>query len=286
MSRTARPRLVAIGDNCLDAFLDKDLMTLGGNALNVAVHWRRAGWDACYFGAVGSDPEGELLLAGVAAAGLAPDELERRCGDTAVTLLRDDAGDRRFVLEALGVGAHYLPAPQRYARAAAANWVHLGTHANPELLRRLLADAVPFSVDVSTAPFALPLSGVPLVFGSARDAEPVAPLLAALRAAGARQVVLTCGRSGACFDDGTRLWHVAAVPVEVVDTCGAGDSFIATFITALHFERRSAGQALALAARAAARTCAHLGGFPQTPRPIPDWLAAKYAAAIDAGQGR
>ncbi|MCW5219798.1 fructoselysine 6-kinase [Verminephrobacter aporrectodeae subsp. tuberculatae] len=282
----ARAKLVAIGDNCLDAFVNKNVLTVGGNALNVAVYWRRAGWDAGYFGAVGRDPEGDLLLTEIAAAGLDPEHVERRCGDTAVTLLCDDAGERRFLLEAFGVGAHYMPSPQRYAQAAAADWVHLGTNANPELVRRLVADAVPFSIDLSTAPLALPLDGVPLVFGSAK--EPVEPLLAALRAAGARQVVLTCGRAGAYFHDGTRLRHVAAVPVEVVDTCGAGDSFIAAFLTAWHFGDgdRDADLALAQAAHAAARTCTHLGGFPQALRPLPDWFPAKYAGVIQAQAGQ
>ncbi|WP_248310394.1 PfkB family carbohydrate kinase [Bosea sp. 117] len=281
------PRLVAVGDNCLDAFLSRDLLTVGGNALNVAVQWRRAGCQARYFGAVGPDPEGDVVLAEIAAAGLDPDDVERLPGDTAVTLLRDDAGDRRFLLEAFGVGENYMPSPDRYAVAAAADWVHLGTNANPELVRRLVADAVPFSVDVSTAHFALPLQGVPLVFASGQDpsVEPAGPTLAALRAAGARQVVLTCGRAGAYFDDGASVLHVDAAPVEVVDTCGAGDSFIAVFLTGFRFAHADAGAALAHAARAAALTCTHLGGFPQRPRPIPDWLPVKYAAAINDGHG-
>ena len=47
--------LVAVGDNCLDVYLTKDVMTVGGNALNVAAHWRKAGCAARYFGAVGQD---------------------------------------------------------------------------------------------------------------------------------------------------------------------------------------------------------------------------------------
>jgi len=283
MSPIVPPRLVAVGDNCLDAYLSKDLVTVGGNALNVAAQWRRSGWQARYFGAVGRDPEGDVVLAEVAATGLDPQDVERRPGDTAVTLLRDEFGDRRFLLEAFGVGENYAPSPDRYAVVAGADWVHLGTNANPELVRRLVADAVPFSVDVSTAHFALPLQGVPMLFASGPDPseEPVGPILDALRAAGARRVVLTCGRRGAYFDDGRGVAHAAAVPVEVVDTCGAGDSFIAAFLTGLHFEHLDVGTALHRAATAAAHTCTHLGGFPQQPRPIPDWLPIKYAAAIN-----
>lgn len=280
-------KLVAIGDNCLDVYLTKDLMTVGGNALNVAVQWRRNGWAAGYLGAVGMDPEGEVTLAELETAGLSTETVEQRPGDTAITLLRDEFGDRRFLLESFGVGENYMPTTDYDEIISAADWVHLGTNSNKTLVRRLVADKVPFSVDVSTAHLALPLDGVPLVFASGPEQvnEPVEPLLSALRKAGALQVVLTCGTRGAFFDDGTAVLHAPAVPVEVVDTCGAGDSFIAAFVTGFCCENLSATAALQKAARAGAQTCTHLGGFPQEPRRIPDWLLTKYAEVIRRVEG-
>ncbi len=51
--KNANPTLIAVGDNCLDAYLSKGFVTVGGNALNVAVQWRRQGFNARYFGALG-----------------------------------------------------------------------------------------------------------------------------------------------------------------------------------------------------------------------------------------
>jgi fructoselysine 6-kinase len=113
----------------------------------------------------------------------------------------------------------------------------------------------------------------------------IEPSLGALRAAGARQVVLTCGRRGSYFDDGTNVVHAPATPVDVVDTCGAGDSFIASFLAGFRFGGLGALEALHSASIAAAQTCTHLGGFPQRPRPIPNWLPAKYASFIVDAQG-
>jgi fructoselysine 6-kinase len=280
-------KLVAIGDNCLDVYLTKDLMTVGGNALNVAVQWHRNGWAARYLGAVGTDPEGKVLLQELDAVGLSSDTIEIRSGDTAITLLRDELGDRKFLLESFGVGENYMPTVD-YHIIATADWAHLGTNANRALVQRLVAGQVPFSIDVSTAHLALPLAGVPLVFASGpeRVDEPVEPLLKALREAGARQVVLTCGNRGAFFDDGAAVLHMPAVSVEVVDTCGAGDSFIATFLTAFCCEKLTAGEALHQAASAGAQTCTHLGGFPQHPQRIPDWLLTKYASFVGPVEGR
>lgn len=287
MSAGSTARLVAVGDNCLDAYLTHGILTVGGNALNVAAQWRRNGWDARYFGAVGTDGEGDIVLAELAQVGLDPADVERRSGDTAVTLIRDDNGDRTFLLEAFGVGENYMPTPDRYAAAATADWVHLGTNANADLVRRLVSGGVAFSVDVSTAHFNLPLAGVPLVFASGPDDPdvPVEPVFETFRAAGAGRVVLTCGRRGAWLDDGGTLHHAPATPTEVVDTCGAGDSFIATFLTAFCCERRPADEALRMASVAAAETCTHRGGFPQAPRPIPDWLPRKYASVVALAHG-
>jgi fructoselysine 6-kinase len=275
-------KYVAVGDNCLDVYLTKAAMTVGGNALNVAVHWRRAGLDARYFGTVGRDGEGDIILEETVKADLSKDDVERRGGHTAVTLLRENDGDRQILFEDLGVGKDYMPSDPHYKIIAGADWVHLGTNAYAGLVHRLIADHVPFSIDVSTAYLALPLHGVPIVFASGPDdpREPVEPLVAKLRAAGATQLVVTCGSRGAFFSDGDALSHAPADTVAVVDTCGAGDSFIARFLATFSGKGRSAADALRQATADAAQTCLYVGGFPQSPRKVPHWLLEKYAEVI------
>lgn len=288
MSDPSSLNFVAVGDNCLDVFLTKGLMTAGGNALNVAAQWCRNGWRARYFGAVGHDAEGEALLEEIEKIGLLPSDVEFKPGDTAVTLLREIGGDRQFLLESFGVGENFVPQRGHDQAIAAADWIHLGTNANKDLVRRLAAAGRPFSVDVSTAHLALPLAGVPLVFASGADDArvPVEPIIDAIKAAGAGQVVVTCGSRGAYFDDGGARHHVPAEPVRVFDTCGAGDSFIATFLAATRGEGLAPAAALRKAASAASETCTHLGGFPQQPRKIPDWLLTKYASHITPAEAR
>ena len=42
-------------------------------------------------------------------------------------------------------------------------------------------------------------------------------------------VVVTCGKEGGVYYDGTELWHYPAFPVEAVDTNGSGDVFHGAF---------------------------------------------------------
>lgn len=276
--------LIAVGDNCLDAYLDKGFVTVGGNALNVAAQWRRQGFNARYFGALGPDEEAEIMLTAIEEAGLYRADVEIRLGASAVTLLTDEFGERRFLFESLGVGENYMPSPDRYAALRQANWVHLGTNSNETLVRRLVADGVQFSIDVSTRHFDLSLEGVPLVVASGPDDsnESVEPLIAQFKAAGARQILVTCGKRGSFYDNGTRLFSAGSVPVPVVDTCGAGDSFIASFLVERFIGDRPIQAALDRSAARAAETCTHLGGFLQPIHKIPDWLLDKYDGVIRA----
>lgn len=282
----ANPTLIAVGDNCLDAYLTKGFITVGGNALNVAVQWKRQGYDARYLGALGRDKEAAIMLAAIEQAGLAQTDVEIAAGSSAVTLLTDDMGERRFLLESLGVGANFFPKSEHYDELLKADWVHLGTNANESLVRKLVMDGVRFSVDLSTRHLDLPLANVPLVFASGPDdpAEPVKPLIESFKQAGAQQVVVTCGKRGSFYDNGSELFSAGSVPVSVVDTCGAGDSFIATFLISRFFEGQSEAASLHLAAIRAAETCTHLGGFPQAIMPIPQWLLEKYDSVIRTAQ--
>lgn len=283
---TALPKLIAMGDNCLDVYLSKDHMAVGGNALNVAAQWQARGFATRYFGVVGHDAEGDVILDALSRVGLPAGDVARQDGSTAVTLILDNDGDRHFLLEDFGVGLGYVPDAPRMAAMQAADWVHLGTNTNPDLVRQLVDRGVGFSIDISTAHEGLRLDGIPLVFASGPEDpdQPIAPVLQAFRDRGARRIVVTCGSRGAFFDDDGVLSQVAAQPITVVDTCGAGDSFIAAFLAALIVDGQPGDEALRRATAAATTTCLHEGGFPQPLNQIPAWLFDKYADVIASAE--
>ena len=86
-------------------------------------------------------------------------------------------------------------------------------------------------------------------------------------------VVVTAGADGAYAAVAGEVLHVAAEPVQVVDTIGAGDTFSAGLLVGLHRAGLLGGRlsgltaddlrpALDLALRAAARTCSRAGADP------------------------
>ena len=259
-----RIRIAAVGDNTVDRFQGGPVL-VGGNALNVAVQLSALGVEAGYFGAVGADPDGEAITRALRERGVDVSGLIVAEGATAVTEIAHTAdGDRVFVREDFGVTAHYRPADDEITRLAGYDAVHLGMVPDAADLVDRLRGARPGLVISQDCAVSSGYRGLDAAFCSAGEDGPAAERAAeeALDG-GAALAVVTRGAAGALAVDATgRRWHCAAVPVEVVDTTGAGDSFTAGFLAA-RLGGAAAPDALAVGARAAARTCVHIGGFPQ-----------------------
>ena len=75
---------------------------------------------------------------------------------------------------------------------------------------------------------------------------------------------MTCGAAGSVAAEGKTVARTDAIPVDVVDTLGAGDTFIAGFLAA-RLAIDSLERCLEAGRDLAAATCGHIGGFPQAP---------------------
>ncbi|ASY60355.1 MULTISPECIES: PfkB family carbohydrate kinase [Sinorhizobium] len=266
-------RLAAVGDNCIDRFRPPlSRSYVGGNAVNVAVQLARLGHQSFYFGAVGRDGDGAKVRRLLEEHAVRLDHLQERDGNTAYTDIDvTPAGDRIFVHEDFGVCAGYRPDPAELEILKTMDHVHIGWLDDGGALRRALsARGVSVSQDVSVNAAAadLGVAGLSIAFGSAGENDAAAERLAAdFLARGARLAVVTRGSRGSLASDGREQATAGIRPVEVVDTTGAGDSFIAGFIAA-RMEGRSLAECLQAGRDLASLTCAHIGGFPQAPQPL------------------
>jgi len=257
----------AVGDAFVDRYLaPQPLSLVGGNALNVSVGFAGLGHTAAFFGAVGNDPAGERIRATLAGKGVAIAHLVTLPGPTATTEIGvDEAGERTFMSEDYGVSARYAPDAAALEALRGAAVIHIGWVADPPGLREALAGSGAIvSQDTAVAPRD---GGLDVAFGSAGPSRDAARSMLERLLSGNRLAVVTRGELGAIASNGYETVEVAARRVEVVDTTGAGDSFIAGFLSA-HARGAALADCLAAGRDAAAITCTHLGAFPQTPQPV------------------
>jgi fructokinase len=116
-----------------------------------------------------------------------------------------------------------------------------------------------------------------------------------IRSLGPRVVAVTRGRNGAVAASGDAFVDVAGVPVAVVDTIGAGDTFGAAFVTALveeaafgpeksgRVEEPALARAVAYAVAASAITCTRSGAVPPSRSEVQAQLAALSPRQFAAG---
>jgi fructoselysine 6-kinase len=270
-SDAPRPPLVTIGDCCVDVYATEGFQAIGGNALNVAVQWSFAGHRSAYFGAVGNDAAGQELRHALDDAGVSVDGVRVVDGETGVTHIElQDDGERVLTYEDFGVSATYAPTSAELHHIADAAWLHAATLADfRSVARAAAAGGVPVSYDFSTRHETDDLEDIAIAFYSWEGPPDTgaAPLARRALEGGARTAVVTCGRFGSLAASGDDVVTAEALDVPVVDTCGAGDSFVAAFVLA-DLAGRPLAERMHLAAAAAGATCGHLAAWPQDLRRI------------------
>jgi fructoselysine 6-kinase len=257
--------VVAIGDNISDCYLSIGQVFPGGNAVNVAVAAARAGSRCGYIGVVGDDARGQLLIDSLTAESVDIRQLRMVPGPTACCQVLHADGERVFGPPNRGV-ALFQPDSEDLAVAATASIIHTTYCSGLEETLPELARTGRVSFDFSDhigdgyADDLLPYVQV-AEFSAAhlndRDGEDLARWAAAR---GPAVVLVTRGSSGALLFDGDQCVRVSAVAADVVDTLGAGDSFIGRALHGL-VRAEPARALLAASARAAAQTCTTWGAY-------------------------
>ncbi len=275
----------------------------GGAPANVATGLARLGLRVAFRGVVGDDPFGRLLA----------HRLEREGIECALRFTRDrptgmwfvaldERGERDFFSPNGRFSADKLVAPADVDRAllSRARWLHVGSSAHvlpaaqdalreavaaargagvrvsfdPNVrrhlwddlapLRRLCADVLP-SCDVAK----VAADEAELCTGE-RDPERAA---ARLHEMGVALACVTLAHEGALVRRGADVLHVPAERVEVVDTTGAGDGFVAGLLSVLARAGRVASlpraeleRAVRVANRVAARVVGRVGAVAGLPR--------------------
>jgi fructokinase len=300
----AEPLVVVAGEALIDLIVRPDgeiVPITGGSPFNSVRAIARLGVPASWVGGLSSDRFGRMLEAGLAADGVGRGQVQRTDLPTTLALAElgaDGAASYRFYTEAPSAPAVF-PGPLAggiapSARAFLTGSLGLVLEPMASTLEGVAA-AVPVDRIVMLDPNARPsitrdpdawrarmarvMARADIVKASAEDLEylrPGDPLEAAVawvRAQGPTVVLVTDGGRPVrvMVNDTTEL--VAAPPVEVVDTVGAGDTFGGAFLACLVHEgvgpdalddAATVLRAARFAVRASAFVCRRAGANPPT----------------------
>ncbi|MGD9939928.1 MAG: PfkB family carbohydrate kinase [Clostridia bacterium] len=265
-------KMIGVGDNVVDCYLDQKMYYPGGNAVNVAVNCRRNGAEpVAYMGVFGDDLEADHLKWALDQEGVSFERSRKvyaASGHPGVNLTAD--GDRVFVGGPLDTAQHVFrirltKADLEYV--AGFDVCHTSCYSGIEPELPQLAGSIDVSFDFSThsddgyiasvSPF------VRLAFfsGAALTETRMDSIIRTCHEAGTEIVGITLGERGALFSWKGERFHQPVKPAaSVIDTMGAGDSFIAGFLTRF-YEGDAITTALEYAADRAAVTCGFYGGF-------------------------
>lgn len=264
--------IICVGDNVVDCYLDQQTYYPGGNAVNVAVNCRRFGAsEAAYMGIFGDDPEAEHIKWALTQEHVSYRRsrvLSAASGHPQVSLTAE--GDRVFVGGPKDTAQHIVRirlTDQDIAYIAEFDLCHSSCYSGIEPELALLSRATAISFDFSTRHEAEYINQVAphlqyaFFSGSGLTLDQLEEIIETCHSHGVNVVGITMGSEGALFSKrGERfLQRIKPVP-NVVDTMGAGDSFIAGFLTR-YVDGAPMTQALDFAAEKAAWTCGFFGGF-------------------------
>lgn len=260
-------RILGLGDNTIDTYVDAGMQYPGGNAVNVAAMTARLGASSAYLGCVGDDEGGALLRAALAEEGVDMSRVRTRSGANARAFVGHVAGDRQFLSSSPGVRADYRWEDADFAYMAKFDHVHTSIYSElGDVLSRIAASTPSLSLDVSNRWDENYLQQVSphvrFLFLSASElSEKEARNLARRCLIGRPEaVVLTRGSDGALGMDVSGTVVQPALPATVIDTMGAGDAFISGFLTSA-LSGATLKEAMTRAAGFAAQACEWQGGF-------------------------
>lgn len=230
-------KIATVGDNCIDAYINLNQAYPGGNPVNVAVYTIRLGGAASYTGVVGNDEYGERMLNALKNKGIDISHVRVLPGKTAVAQVELVNGERVFGDYDEGVLAQFKLTDEDIEFLCSHELVVTGLWGNIHNdLHKIKAKgttiAFDFATRISGGIVDKAISKVDYAFFSydGGDKAYIREFMESIYIKGPRLVIVTLGEKGSICYDGSEFFSYGIVPCKVVDTMGAGDSYIAGFL--------------------------------------------------------
>lgn len=260
-------RIVGVGDNCIDSYDHLKEAYPGGNPVNVAVYLKRLGGESSYVGHVGTDDYGKLLINALHDKGVDISHVHIVDGKTAVTHVELENGERVLgdyeegVMEFFQLTDNDRKFILTHDLVVSALWGRIQNE-----MKFFQKQGMPTAFDFATqldgeiVDAALPYTDYAFFSGEELPEEERKKQMAKLYLRGPRLIIMTMGERGSMVYDGTHYYQHGIKSCEVVDTMGAGDSYIAGFLHGI-LSGESIEQSMALGAETSAITLGYWGAW-------------------------
>jgi len=267
-------KLIGIGDNVVDYYQNRNLIYPGGNALNVAVMSSRSEIETAFLGIIGSDGPSSHIVSSLKKEGVDISKCRYVLGECDQTKVLIKDGDRVFVganketrissLLRINLQKRDIEYINEY------DLIHTSINSNIDTELNKIAHK-PISYDFSdhskwnkeiVATIA-PYITYAFFSGANLSEKEIYNLFDFVRKYNVSVIGVTRGEKNAIFSISEEIFEQTPKPTRIVDTMGAGDSFIASFLVNYHLYENPK-QALEEAAKSAAISCSHYGsiGYP------------------------
>lgn len=267
------PHLVQPGETLSSQSLET---VLGGKGANQSVALARAGVDVRHIGRIGASDQ--WAADQMADAGVSMNAVETVDGPSGHAIIQvDDQGENSIILHG-GANQSFdrRILEQQLSEAQPGDWLLMQNECNDIAEAFEIARQRQLSIAFNPAPMTTAVRDLPLAHCAvlivneteaadlAQTEDPEAALAILAERYPDTRLVLTLGSKGALLQHAGKQVREAAVPVTVVDTTGAGDTFVGYFLAGL-IQGLTEPDALQRACRAAALSVTIAGATPSIP---------------------
>lgn len=256
---------IAIGDNCVDSYVKQKKVYAGGCSINFSVYMKQLGETSAYIGAIGSDENGKIISNALKKQKVDYSHIHVLEGETAVTEIELVNNDRKFISYNQGVLMDLKLDENDFEYIRKFDYLHTSVYGNiDKYLENISKDieiCYDFANKLTLNDLNTILKNVSYAFYSYdKDDKYIREFLKSNFSQNIRCQVATLGENGSLAYDGNNFYYRAADETAVVDTIGAGDSFIAGFMYGIS-KNYTISKCLEQGSKRADKTISYFGAF-------------------------
>ena len=233
-------KLAAVGSNCIDYYsnIEGGKAYPGGGPVNMAVYTVRLGGEASYIGPVGNDTFGQIMIEAIRNKGVDVSHMSVEPGKTAVSEVELIGGERVFGDYDEGVLSNYRLTDEDIAFIKTHDMVVCDLWGKVESqFKDMKEEGVVTVFDCATRPeddaaqIAMPYTDYLFFSSDKGDTPELRKQMKDYFDKGPKLIIAMLGTDGSLCYDGKTYHQYGIVECDnVVDSMGAGDSYIAGFL--------------------------------------------------------